>query len=645
MVTRSARASRVDGAGVGVSAWHNLGWLPPVDDVLYATLQGAEISASDARRIAGCRLNDRQVSRLARTARRRLAADADFATAFKPLRVALLTDCNLEFALDALFVAGLRRGMALDIRLVEYSDVLAQADDPESDLYRFAPQYIVYAHFGALLQSLVLNVEAQNAEQAAARLLTDARMVLEALARNTGAKVLVQTVPATQAELFGNSEGSQTGGLGAAVRSLNDELAALGSPLIDVARLAARVGIYSWFDDAKYHWGKIPFRFEWLPLYAERVVQKIAVGEGQIRKCLVLDLDNTLWGGVIGDDGLSGILLGNNSATGEAFLAGQRYYKSLANRGVLLAVCSKNDQRVAEMPFVEHPDMVLKLEDFAAFVANWHDKASNLRHLARQLNLGLESFVFLDDNPVERDLVRTELPEVAVPELPSDGASLYPRILEAANYFEADAFTVEDLRRRDDYLANARREQLAASATDMASYLRSLDMYFQFEPFRAVNDDRVAQLINRSNQFNLTTRRYDVAEVARIREDLGCFGFTVRLQDRFADAGLIAVLIARDADPACWEIDTWLMSCRVLGRRVEEATLLKLVEAARGQGVARLVGRYLPSGRNDMVREHYAKLGFVRTQSLDSGETVWSLELANVDCGEEALSALPFRYS
>ena len=393
---------------------------------------------------------------------------------------------------------------------------------------------------------------------------------------------------------------------------------------MDVARLAGVIGLERWDDPQQWHAAKLPFAANIIPAYADLVARTLGAVFGKSRKCLVIDLDNTIWGGVIGDDGLTGIVLGQGSAAGEAFLAVQRAVLDLRNRGIVIAVCSKNDEENARRPFADHSEMLLKSEHIAVFQSNWIDKAANLRTIAAALNLGLDALVFLDDNPAERAQVRAELPMVAVPELPSNPA-LYARTLLAAGYFEAVAFSDDDRRRADDYQANSERSSLMAQASDMDAYLRSLAMACTIRRFDLDGRARIAQLINKSNQFNLTTRRYTEAEVARFGIRSGKLALQVRLADRFGDNGMISVVIATKGKQI-WTIDTWLMSCRVLGRGVEAAILRHLVRAAREAGATALRGRYFPSGKNQMVSDHYRKLGFQEEASGDAG-TNWLLDL------------------
>ncbi len=339
----------------------------------------------------------------------------------------------------------------------------------------------------------------------------------------------------------------------------------------------------------------------------------------------MLDLDNTLWGGVIGDDGLEGIVLGQSDPTGEAYLAVQQLALRLRARGIVLAVASKNELDTARSPFLSHPEMLLKETDIAVFQANWQTKSDNLVAIARALNIGTDALVLLDDNPAERAQVRQTLPEVAVPELPEDPA-YFATTLSAAGYFESVRLMDEDLHRAEQYQANSRRAELLASTGDMSAYLRSLAMVATFAPFDSVGRGRITQLINKTNQFNLTTRRYTESQVQQL-EETAALALQIRLTDTFGDNGMVAVVICA-TEGKTWFIDTWLMSCRVLGRQLEEATLNVVVECARRDGVTTLVGRYVPTERNDLVRQHYKKLGFVLERE-EGTESEWRLRVAD----------------
>jgi FkbH-like protein len=323
---------------------------------------------------------------------------------------------------------------------------------------------------------------------------------------------------------------------------------------------------------------------------------------------LVLDLDNTLWGGVVADDGLEGIELGDTSPRGEAFKAFQKYIASLKQRGVLLAVCSKNDHAKAAEPFEKHPDMVLKMEDIVSFKANWEPKSENIRAMAPELNLGLDSFVFVDDNPAEIEIVRRFVPEVTAILLGPDPAG-YVAQLADSRLFEPRSITSEDVERTQQYRSDVQRKALETSVTDMGAYLTSLEMEGIFTEFVPVDVPRLSQLINKSNQFNLTTHRRSEAEVIAVMNDKNFVTYSVRLKDKFGDHGLISIVIGEKAGDVM-KVDTWLMSCRVLKRGVEEEVLNEIVRLAKSKGCRSLLGTYLPTPKNEMVRDFYAKMGF-----------------------------------
>jgi FkbH-like protein len=299
---------------------------------------------------------------------------------------------------------------------------------------------------------------------------------------------------------------------------------------------------------------------------------------------------------------------------------------------VVLAVSSKNADETARTPFRSHPEMLLREEHIAVFQANWNDKATNIQAIASELSLGIDAMVLLDDNPAERALVRRLLPQVAVPELPDDPA-LYARTLLAAGYFESLGLSAEDMQRAAFYQDNARRVTLREQAGDVDAYLASLDMVMTVTPFDATGRARIAQLIAKSNQFNLTTRRYSEADVAKMEGDTDCLALQIRLEDCFGDNGMISVVICRRCD-AGWHIDTWLMSCRVLGRKVEQAVLAVLCAEAAGRGIRRLIGSYLPSGRNGLVEKHYEKLGFSLLERKEDGATTWTLDVKALPLGD-----------
>jgi FkbH-like protein len=395
--------------------------------------------------------------------------------------------------------------------------------------------------------------------------------------------------------------------------------------IIDVAGLAARYGVRRWFDPVAWNHAKQPFAYDAMPLFVQSVAAALATSCVSPSKCLVLDLDNTLWGGVVADDGLEGIALGQGSSQGEAYLEFQRYLLSLRQRGLLLAVCSKNQESIAREVFEKHDEMVIKLSDISVFVANFTPKAENIVEIAKRLNIGLDSLVFIDDNPVERDQMRQFRPEVKVIEMPSD-PSQYVAALEDSFFFEASSLTDEDLSRADAYAANDRRAELAAQITDLKAFLKSLEMTATISPYGHPHLERVTQLINKSNQFNLCTVRYTQAELEAIAQDKTWITVMIRLQDRFGDNGLVSAIHGQLQDGILF-IRNWVMSCRVLDRGVEQLAINQVVEEARKQGCKIIQGTYIPTAKNALVSEHYRKLGFELLADTEDGHKMWKLAL------------------
>lgn len=543
-------------------------------------------------------------------------------------RLGIVSSHTMEYLAQALPGTALRHGLVLDAVLAEFGQAAQQLLDPGSDFGRAHLDAILIALDFRALGLSEARLTAKEAEAAVDEAVSYVAGLADGVRNTIGTCCVMQTLVPPVDSLFGNFDARFPGSVRSMIERFNHrllfEVAGAADHVIDIASLAALTGLSAWNDARDWHKAKLPAAMDAMPLYAEHVCRVLAAARGRSRKCLVMDLDNTLWGGVIGDDGLNGIRIGQGSSAGEAYLALQRYTLSLRQRGVILAVCSKNDEANARLPFREHPEMLIREEHIAVFVANWDDKANNIREIAATLNIGTDAIVFLDDNPVERGLVREILPEVAVPELTDDPAD-YVGILSRAGYFEAVGLSSEDLKRADYYGANTERASLKRIG-NLEDYLASLDMVATLSPFDAVGRVRIAQLVNKSNQFNLTTKRYSEHEIARFESDPNKYCLQIRLADRFGDNGMISVVIF-DCAEFDWRCDTWLMSCRVLGRRVEELVLANVAEAARNAGARRLLGVYLPTKKNSLVSDHFAKLGFTRTADLSDGGSEWAFDL------------------
>jgi len=543
-----------------------------------------------------------------------------------PFRLGVLSNSTFDMIMPALVGSAARRGILLEPIQADYDQVAQEALNPHSKINSSRPDAVLFAIDFRALPLKLSPGDAQASTAVVQGVLGYLRTLREGIKAGSNAVIIFQTFAPPIESLFGSLDCSLPGTarnlIGEINRALGEFVRSSGDVLLDVAGIAETVGLADWHNHQLWNIGKLPFSDGLIPLYADHVARVVAAMRGKSGKVLILDLDNTVWGGVIGDDGLQGIAIAQGDARGEAHLAVQRLALDLRQRGIVLAVCSKNTDEVAREPFEKHAEMLLKLNHIAVFQANWNDKATNIQAIAKELTLGLDAMVFLDDNPAERGLVRKLLPQVAVPELPEDPAN-YARTLAAGGYFEAVTFAGEDLQRADFYQDNAKRASLQKQVGGVEDYLASLDMTITFQPFDATGRARIVQLINKSNQYNLTTHRYTDPEVAAAESIPGVFTLQVRLADIFGDNGMISVVICKPTEPEVWEIDTWLMSCRVLGRRVEHMVLREILQHARAAGVGKLVGVYLPTEKNKLVVDHYSKLGFRKIREDESGATYW----------------------
>ena len=627
-----------------------LEWLPRAPQEFSRSLKAAEgkneAFVSELRYLASFALDLTQLTKLAKVLDKARSRGQSLHP-LTPFRLAVLSNSTIDMIVPALKASAVRHGIELEVIQPSFDQVAQEALTPNSKVNSSKPDAVLFAlDYRALPLKLSLGdpVAAAATVQGVLGYLQTLR---DGIKTNSNALCIFQNFAPPVETLFGSLDRALQGNLRSLIDGINRELAAWvlssGDVLLDIAGLAETVGLASWHNLQLWNLGKFAFSDEFIPLYGDYVARTVASIRGKSRKVLVLDLDNTVWGGVIGDDGLDGIAIAQGDARGEAHLSVQRLALDLRKRGIVLAVSSKNTDSVAREPFEKHPEMLLKLDHIAVFQANWNDKATNIQTIAEELSLGLDSIVFLDDNPVERGLVRKLLPQVAVPELPEDPA-WYARTLAAAGYFEAVAFANEDLARAGFYQDNAKRVTLQKQVGGVDAYLASLDMTITFQPFDATGRARIVQLINKSNQYNLTTRRYTDPEILEAEEDPTVFTLQVRLADIFGDNGMISVVLCRTAGTQVWEVDTWLMSCRVLGRKVEHMVLREILHHAREAGVGTLRGVYKPSGRNDLVIDHYAKLGFSKVREEADGTTEWELQVEEANPESAPMKVISQRF-
>ena len=545
------------------------------------------------------------------------------------IKLALVGDTATQFLATAIKGIGAERGYQTELFEAEYNQVERQFLDPSSELYQFDADFIVvFQSTHKLGEKHSLLATDQQETLAEERLSFVASLCENPSLANK--KIIYLDYPEIEDTVFGSYATQVSSSLTYQVRKLNMGLMDLSQQyanlfICDIASLQNKMGRDIMFAPNVYVSTEMVLSIDALPYVASRVMDIVCAIKGQFKKCLILDLDNTVWGGVIGDDGLEGIQLGHGLGIGKAFTEFQMWVKKLKQRGIIICVASKNNEETAKEPFEKHPDMVLKLEDIAVFQANWETKVDNIRTIQHILNIGFDSMVFLDDNPFERNIVRENIPGITVPELPEDPGE-YLEYLYSLNLFETASYSQADKDRTKQYQVEAKRVSLQKTFSNETDFLKSLDMVSVVSGFTKFNTPRVAQLSQRSNQFNLRTVRYTEADIEALAADKDTIDLSFTLEDKFGDNGLIAVIIMKRQDEETLFVDTWLMSCRVLKRGMENFTLNTMVTCAKKRGYKRIIGEYLPTAKNKMVEAHYPSLGFEKIEGAATAQYVLDVE-------------------
>ena len=558
-----------------------------------------------------------QISKILKEARK--FAKTAWAGEKHDIKIAVLGSCSIQYFVLLLRYYLFQNGITADIYEGEYNGIAMDVLDADSRLYSFAPDAVIILPDYRDIKAYPKLLCDEDASQLCAGFIDGYKKIWAALTNHLpGITVLQGNFVLPLESPLGNLEANYKFSRRSFIRRINGELLNVrlaNVVLVDMEYLASALGKRTWFDNSQYFLTKMPCRLECLWDLAELFAKQILALKGKVRKCLVLDLDNTLWGGVVSEEGCDGINLDPNNAVGESYLAFQQYLLSLKERGVILAVCSKNDEEVAKEPFAKNRYMKLKLTDIACFVANWEDKASNIKRIAKELNIGLDSMVFFDDNPAEREVVRQFLSMVEVIEVPEDPSD-YVTALDDAMAFEWTQLTKEDIARNQSYIAETQRREMADSFVDYDDYLKALDMRARIGVVLDNQAARFSQLINKSNQFNLRTQRYSEQAIAEYikSDDVKCI--SAELKDKFSDYGLISCVILRRVGSVCF-IDTWVMSCRVLKRGLEYMMFERILSAAREWDCRAVVGEYIPTAKNGMVKDLYETLGFVPAESVE----------------------------
>lgn len=536
----------------------------------------------------------------------------------KTIKVALLGDTATQFLTQALRGLGYDEGFNLEIWEADFDQIERQVYDLSSELYAFKPDIVIVFQASHKLLGKYNKANLEEHSLFASNELDVIENIYSNLNNNLNAKVIYYNYTEIDDSVFGNFANKTESSFLFQLRKLNYELMSMASNksnlyLCDLSSIQNQVGKLNFFQPSIYINTEMVLSLEVLPKVASKTLDIIKALEGKFNKCVILDLDNTTWGGVIGDDGIENIQIGS-LGIGKAFTEFQYWIKKLKNRGIIVAVCSKNTESIAREPFEKHPDMILRLDDISVFQANWENKADNIRQIQKILNIGFDSMVFLDDNPFERNIVRENIPQVCVPELPEDPSS-YLEYLYELNLFETVSYSKEDADRTKLYQVEAERAKVFQKFTNEDDFLKELEMVSDVQPFNKFNTPRVAQLSQRSNQFNLRTIRYTEEDIARISASNEYESFSFTLEDKFGDNGLICVVILQKESDKTLFIDTWFMSCRVLKRGMENFVLNTIVDYAKRNGFTQIKGEFIPTAKNMIVKDHFLNLGFLEIGS------------------------------
>ena len=530
------------------------------------------------------------------------------------IKIALLGDNATQLLNQALRGYGYALGINFEIWESDYDQIYQTVSDEHSPLYSSPPDYVIIFQSSKKLLSGFYKKNTEQKKKFAEDQAKFSEKIIDIINSRIKCTIIYLNFPEINDAVFGNFSNKLDISFLYQLRLLNVELMKLAVRkknvnIGDLSTIQNTIGSKTAVSEKFYITTDNVLDIDVLPAVAKSIADIILAYLGRFKKCLVLDLDNTMWGGIIGDDGMEGIQIGD-LGIGKAFTKFQQWIKQLKKRGIILTVCSKNTEHLAKEPFEKHPDMVLRLEDIAVFVANWQNKADNIRYIQSILNIGFDSMVFLDDSPFEREMVKKEIPGITVPELPEDPAEYLPFLYEQ-NLFETTSFTEEDSKRNDQYREEAERTVLQEAYTNEDDFLQSLEMKALIGPVNSFTLPRAAQLTQRSNQFNLRTIRYSEDQVKAVVEDQDKFTLTVTLQDKFGDYGLISLVITEKKNMTDMFIDTWIMSCRVLKRNVEQLVLNEIVTLAKKHNCRRIIGEYIPTQKNGLVKDHFENMGFI----------------------------------
>lgn len=550
----------------------------------------------------------------------------------KSIKVAILASSTVRGMKEVLMVQCWEAGIGAEIFVGGYNQYSQEILNRDGELYRFAPDLVVLFRDTMSIMGdkyfLPYTSSEQDRKNWAQDILKEIAFLVDSLKEGVSGKILLHNFEVPTFSPLGIAENKESFGFIESVQDLNSQLRTQYKQdnqvfVLDYDSFCSRIGKKNILNYKMYYLGDIKLDIPFIPELCREYLAFIKADRGANRKCIVLDLDNTLWGGIIGEDGLEGIKLGPTSE-GRPYWEFQKYLLSLFQRGIILAVNSKNNPEDALAAIREHPYMVLKEENFAATKINWNDKISNIRTIAEEINIGLESLVYFDDDKMNRMMIREALPEVLVVDLPED-PSLYVKTLMEMNDFNVFSITEEDKKKGRMYAQQRNRRELQQSSSDITDYLRALEMVVTIKKDDLTSVPRIAQLTQKTNQFNMTTRRYSEKETEGFARDDRHMVVSAKVEDKFGDSGLTGLaIVEKGADQ--WRVDTFLMSCRVIGRGVEDAIMAYVVEEAKKGNARTLLGEFISTRKNVPAKGFFEEKGF-RLLKEDNGKEIWEFDL------------------
>lgn len=546
---------------------------------------------------------------------------------FKRVNIGIISNSNYYFLKEILEFSGYRKGLDINLYFTENNKVFETVLSPKKLFNTNSKMDFIIL---ALDHNYFLTKDYSKLENDVSNeMFNQNKMIIENIKKKLNCALILQTIPLPPLRIFNNYEQKIKNSATTLINRLNKKIInySLFSKdfIFDVANLASDLGVMNWHDSTFYNLGEFPFNNDFLEVYSYKLSNLISIIKGNVKKVLILDLDDTIWGGTIGDVGYEGIKIGYSDPESKSFLNFQKIILNLKERGVILAVCSKNDLNLAKSAFIKRKDMILKLKDISVFKANWENKAKNITEIQKELNLSYNSMVFVDNNQVERDFIRKTLPDISVPELSNDSSN-YGRDLIFPGYFEVTNFSKEDKNRSSYYAANIKRQDLKNKSLSLKHYLKTLEMRANLKSFDKKNIDRIEQLIQRSNQFNFTTKRYQKKEILKlITASKKYYTLQSNLEDKFGDNGIVSLVIGKK-ERSSMNIDTWVMSCRVFSRTLENTILNKIIHDMKKLKIRHLVGEYIKTQKNKIVENLYKEMGFT-CLIKNKNYSKWSLDI------------------